>query len=71
MGHFSPMNWLRKQPSGLVGPPFLTDIFFWAAQAVIGQAVTIENSIMSGCGLSHESAEKCCKGSFQNPRERE
>ena len=31
------MNWLRKQPSVLVGPPFLTmTLFSQSAQAVIG-----------------------------------
>ena len=27
-------------------------------------AVSIENSLMNGCGLSHESAEDDCKGSW-------
>jgi len=32
------MNQLRKQPSGLVGPPFLTmTLFARSAQAIIGQ----------------------------------
>ena len=31
------MNWLRKQPSGLVGPPFLTmTLFSESVQAIIG-----------------------------------
>ena len=55
------MNWLRKQHSGLVGPPFLTVTFLlvcnWPSR-------DYENSLMSGCGLSHESPENGCKGSW-------
>ena len=60
------MNQLRKQPSGLVGPPFLTMMLFaWSAWAIHWPKVmTIESSLMSGCGLSHKSAENGCKSSW-------
>ena len=46
------MNWLSKQSCGLVWPSFLLvcTAGHWP------RAVTIENSLMSGCGLSHKSA---------------
>ena len=56
------MNWLRKQTSALWG------LRFWQCHFFLGghwlRAVTIENSLMSGCGLSHESAEGGCKGNW-------
>ena len=55
---------LRKHTSGLVGSPFLTMLLFlsvWTGSHW-PRAVTIDNSLMSGCGLSHESAEDGCKG---------
>jgi len=64
------MTGLRKQSSILVEPPFHTMKLFvvhWL------RAVTIENLLMSGCGLSNKSAEDGINGSWvkferQNPR---
>ena len=50
---------LRKQSSGLVWPSFLTaqNFFLVCMGDHWPRAGTIENSLMSGCCLSHESAE--------------
>jgi len=60
------MNGLRKQSSGLVWPSFLTaqNFFLVCMGDHWPRAVTIENSLMSGCCLSHESAKNGCKGSW-------
>ena len=56
------MNRLRKQPSG---PPFLTRSFSLSLQrGSLAESHDCENSSMSGCGLSHESAENGCKRSW-------
>ena len=62
------INRLRKQSSGLtcMGSPFLTMPLFFSV--CMGghwlRVMSIENSLMSGCGLSHNSAEDGCKGSW-------
>ena len=61
------MNRLRKQPSGLVGPPFLTmndACFSVSTGGHWPRAMTIENLLTRGCGLTHESAENGCKSSW-------
>ena len=69
------MNGLRKQISGLLGPPFPTLSLFFSVYTGSDwlRAMTIENSLISGCGLSHESAEDGYKDSWMkfehNPRE--
>ena len=57
---------LRKHTFGLVGPPFLTMLLCFTVCMVSHwlRAVSIENLSMRGCGLSHESAENGCKGSW-------
>ena len=49
------MNQFRKQPSGLVGPPFLT-MMLYSLSAQASHWPRAENSLMSECGLSNESA---------------
>jgi len=54
------MTWLRRQSSGLVGPPFWQWSFFSrSARAVIDYIV---NSLMSGCACSES---QICRGLMQ------
>ena len=60
------MYGIRKHTFGLVGPPFLTMSLCFSVCMVSHwlRAVYIENLLLSECGLSHESAENDCKGSW-------
>jgi len=53
-----------SEPTYLVGPPFPAVKFFFPVwlNGYQLRAVTMANSLMGGCGLSHERIEDGCKG---------
>jgi len=72
--YLSSFAWLAlEKSSGLVAPPFLRMklLFLVCMGSHWLRAMTIENSLMNGCGLNHESAARAVGWSFesQNPRE--
>ena len=53
---------LENKTSGYVGP--VVKHFLSSEQATIGQEPWLESSLKSGCGLSHESAQDSCNGTY-------
>ena len=62
------LNGLREWSSGRVGRPFLAVKLFSHVLSRSNhwpRAVTIESSLDSGCGLSHETAQDGCNVKFE------